>query len=135
MVKIYIFDFQWCQYVKLNKDDISYKRKEKILLYTHQCSQSWYCCFHRVWSNAPDHHTVVFWIHITPLWNRWRSTQCFSQYKCMRYCDVIHIPPYKICTKYLIGFKMKHTIPTPSHKHIFMLHLEGFSTQDLAQVV
>ena len=50
-------------------------------------------------------------------------------------CDVIHIPPYKICTKYFISFKMKHTIPTPSHKRIFSLHLEGFSTQDLAQVV
>ena len=50
------------------------------LLYTHQCYQSWYCWFHRVWSDAPDHHTVVFWIHITPLWNWWRSTRCFSQY-------------------------------------------------------
>ena len=55
-----------------------------VLLYTQQCYQSWYCWFQRVWSDTLDHHTVVFWIHITPLWN-W----CFSQ--CMRYCDVIHI--------------------------------------------
>ena len=33
--------------------------------------------FHRVWSDALDHHGVVFWIHITPLWNWWCSTQCF----------------------------------------------------------
>ena len=50
------------------------------LLNTHQCYQSWYCWFHRVWSDAPDHHIVVFWIHITPLWNWWRRTHCFPQY-------------------------------------------------------
>ena len=77
-----------------------------FLLYTHLCSQSWYCRFHRVWSDAPDHNTVVFWINIIPLWNRWRSTQRFSQYVCMRYCDVVHIAPYKICTKYFISFQI-----------------------------
>ena len=30
-----------------------------------------------MWSDAPDHHTVVFGINITPLWNWWRSLQCF----------------------------------------------------------
>ena len=28
-------------------------------------------------STALNHHTVVFWIHITPLWNWWRSTLYF----------------------------------------------------------
>ena len=38
----------------------------KILLYTHQCSQSWYCRLHRVWSDAPD-TTLWFSESISPL--------------------------------------------------------------------
>ena len=37
------------------------------LLYIHQFYHSWYCWFHRVWSDARNHHTMLFWIHITPL--------------------------------------------------------------------
>ena len=57
----------------------------------------------------------------------------FLNTQCMRYCDAIHIAPYRICTKYFICFKMKLTNPTPKHKCIFLIHLEWFSTQDLAQ--
>ena len=55
--------------------------------------------------------------------------------QCMRYCDVIHIAPYKICTKYFICFKMKPINPTPKHKCIFLMLLECFSTQDLTTIV
>ena len=51
----------------------------------------------------------------------------FLNTQCMRYCDVIHIAPYKICT----CFKMKPIIHTPKHKCIFLMHLEWFSTQDI----
>ena len=101
------------------------------LLYTHQCSQSWYCRFHRVWSDAPDYHTVVFWIHITPLWNWWCSTQCFSQYT--RH-EVLWRRSYRtvqICTKYFICFKLKPLNHTPKHKRKFLMQLEWFSTQDI----
>ena len=30
-----------------------------------------------IWSDGPDHHTVLFWIHITPLWKCWRTTRGF----------------------------------------------------------
>ena len=48
----------------------------------------------------------------------------FLKTQCMRYCDIIHIAPYKICTKYFICFKMKPINPTPKHKCIFLMHLE-----------
>ena len=75
---------------------------------------------------------------ITLLWTWWRTCTCsipnvFLNTQYMRYCDIIHMAPYKICTKNLICFKMKHTNPTPKHKHIFLMQLEWFSTLDLAQ--
>ena len=39
--------------------------------------------------------TLVCWIHITPLWNWWSSTQCFSQYTMHKYSIVMS---FKICT-------------------------------------
>ena len=39
--------------------------------------------------------------------------------KSTEHCDVIHIAPYKICTKYFICFKMEPTNPTPKHKQSF----------------
>ena len=50
--------------------------------------------------------------------NVYLSTQC------MRYCDVIHIAPYKISTKYFICFIIKPTDPTCKHKLIFLMHFE-----------
>ena len=90
------------------------------LLYPHQCYHSWYCWFHRVWSDAPDHHTVVFWIHITPLWNWWRSTQRVFQYT-MHEALWRHL--YRtVQNLYFICFQMKPTNSTPIHKHIFLIH-------------
>ena len=57
----------------------------------------------------------------------------FFNTQSMRYCDVIHIAPYRICTKYFICFKTKPTNPAPKHKRICLIHVERFSTQDLAQ--
>ena len=37
----------------------------------------------------------------------------FLNTQCMRYCDVINIASYKICTKYFLCFKMKPSNPTP----------------------
>ena len=96
-----------------------------FLSYTLHCYQSWRCWFHRVWSDAPDHHTVFFLYPYQPsvVHNVFLNTQC------MRYSDVIHIEPYTICTKYFLCFKMKPTNPTPKHKHIFFMHLKWFSTR------
>ena len=48
----------------------------------------------------------------------------FLNTQCMRYCDVIHIAPYKICTKHFIRFRMKPIIHTPKQKCISLMHLE-----------
>ena len=115
---------------------IQARRMLHFIIYTHQCYQSWYCWFHRVWSDAPDHHTVVFSIHITLLWNWWRIIvhNVFLNTQCMRYCDVIHIAPYKICTKYFFRFIMKTKNPLSKHKRIFLMHLERFSTQNIVRI-
>ena len=41
----------------------------------------------------------------------------FFNTQCIRYCDDINIPPYKI-------LRMKPTNPILKHKHIFLMHLE-----------
>ena len=66
-------------------------------------------------SSTTRKRSVVFWIHITPLWNWWRSTKCFLNTQCMRYCDFIHN---------FLCFKMKITNPTSKHEHTFLMHIE-----------
>ena len=103
---------------------------------------------HRMWFSMLRITTVVYWWRNTQ-WQchsvtldrffklmRYESAEACRVYtilKCMRYCDVIHITPYRICTKYFIGFLMKSTNPTPNYKRIFLMHLEWFSIRDLAQ--
>ena len=47
----------------------------------------------------------------------------FLNTQCMRYCNVIHIAPYKYVQSTLC-FKMKPIIHTPKHKCISLMHLE-----------
>ena len=70
-----------------------------------------------------SYHTVVFWIHITPLWNWWHSTQCFSQYTMH---EVLWRHSYhRVQNLYQVGilysFEMKPTNSTPKHKCIRMI--------------
>ena len=58
----------------------------------------------------------------------------FLNTQCMRYCDIIHIAPYKICSKYFFRFIMITTNPTSKHKHIFLMHLERFLTQNIVRI-
>ena len=80
---------------------------------------------------APDRHSVV----TSPLSEIGDVVHMFfSLNKSMKYCDFVHITPYKICTKYFIYFKMKPTNPTPKHKRIFWCILNDFQhLKDLAQ--
>ena len=57
--------------------------------------------------------TLWFYESISPL-SETDVHYVFINTQCLMYFDVIHVAPYKICTKYL-----KPTKPTPKHERLF----------------
>ena len=98
------------------------------LLYTHQCyqvliyliSQSVIRCSGSPHGGSPLYETGDVVHNVISIHNAWD-------------CDVIHIAQYKIWTTYFTYSKMKPTNITHKHKHIFLIHLKLFSTQDLVE--
>ena len=122
----------------ITTNDIATKHLTSLSKHKELKKESWNC-FYYIPTNVISLDTVDFtecdpMLRITTLWFSESVSplsetddvvhNVFLNTQCMRYCDVFHIAPYTIFTKYFLCFKMKPTNPTRKHKQILLMHLD-----------